>query len=258
MIQPIPAIDIIDGRCVRLTRGDYASKKVYQDRPADVAKAFEDMGYRRLHVVDLDGAKSKHIVNVKTLHEIATATSLIIDFGGGIKSDEDIETAFDNGASMVTVGSIAVTQPAMIDTWISRFGAGKIILGADVRGGFISINGWKEDSQEPLMPFLKRFIDKGITNVLCTEISRDGTLSGPYIDLYKDIMSHFPGINLTASGGVASADDIDRLDKAGIPSVVIGKAIYEGRIDAAAIARRYCSPAASSASSKSQEKGGQR
>ena len=240
MIEPIPAIDIIDGQCVRLTRGDYASKKVYNQCPADVAKAFEDMGFRRLHVVDLDGAKSKHVVNVESLREIASSTSLLIDFGGGVKTGDDIRMAFDNGADMVVVGSIAVTQPMAVMEWMEFFGTEKIILGADVRNGFISINGWNDDSEEALMPFLKRYIDAGMHNVLCTEISRDGTLSGPCMDLYKEVMRHFPGICLTASGGVACASDIDRLDKAGVQSVVIGKAIYEGRVDAAAIARKYC------------------
>lgn len=231
MIELIPAIDIIGGQCVRLTKGDYDQKTVYRDSPAEVAKEFEDFGFKRLHVVDLDGAKSKHIVNDAVLKSITTATNLIVDFGGGIKTDEDIEKAFASGASMVTVGSIAVTHPELFMGWLEKYGAERMILGADVRHGKISINGWKEDSEEDLLPFLKKYIDAGVRNVLCTEISKDGTLSGPAIDLYKEIMAAYPQLHLIASGGVSSIDDIKALDKAGIPSVVFGKAIYEGKIN---------------------------
>lgn len=231
MIELIPAIDIIGGQCVRLTKGDYDQKTVYRDSPAEVAKEFEDLGFKRLHVVDLDGAKSKHIVNDAALKSITTATNLIVDFGGGIKTDEDIEKAFASGASMVTVGSIAVTHPELFMGWLEKYGAERMILGADVRHGKISINGWKEDSEEDLLPFLKKYIDAGVRNVLCTEISKDGTLSGPAIDLYKEIMAAYPELHLIASGGVSSIDDIKALDKAGIPSVVFGKAIYEGKIN---------------------------
>lgn len=231
MIELIPAIDIIGGQCVRLTKGDYDQKTVYRDSPAEVAKEFEDLGFKRLHVVDLDGAKSKHIVNDAVLKSITTATNLIVDFGGGIKTDEDIEKAFASGASMVTVGSIAVTHPELFMGWLEKYGAERMILGADVRHGKISINGWKEDSEENLLPFLKKYIDAGVRNVLCTEISKDGTLSGPAIDLYKEIMAAYPELHLIASGGVSSIDDIKALDKAGIPSVVFGKAIYEGKIN---------------------------
>ena len=182
-------------------------------------------------MVDLDGAKSKHIVNSEVLRQITTETKLTVDFGGGIKTDEDIEKAFASGASMVTIGSIAVTQPELFMGWLKRYGAEKIILGADVRHGKISINGWKEDSGEDLLPFLKKYVDAGVRNVLCTEISKDGTLSGPAIDLYKDIMAEYPQLHLIASGGVSSKEDIEALDAAGIPAVVFGKAIYEGRID---------------------------
>ena len=229
-IELIPAIDIINGQCVRLTKGDYDQKTVYGE-PLDMALEFERIGYKRLHVVDLDGAKSKHIVNSEVLRQITTETSLTVDFGGGIKTDEDIEKAFAAGASMVTIGSIAVTQPDLFMGWLERFGAEKIILGADVRHGKISINGWKEDSGEDLLPFLKKYIDAGVRNVLCTEISKDGTLAGPAIDLYKDIMAAYPQLHLIASGGVSSKEDIEALDAAGIPAVVFGKAIYEGRID---------------------------
>ena len=231
MIELIPAIDIIGGQCVRLTKGDYDQKTVYRDSPSEVAKEFEDLGFKRLHVVDLDGAKSKHIVNDAVLKSITTETNLIVDFGGGIKTDEDIEKAFASGASMVTVGSIAVTHPELFMGWLEKYGAERMILGADVRHGKISINGWKEDSEEDLLPFLKKYIDAGVRNVLCTEISKDGTLSGPAIDLYKEIMAAYPELHLIASGGVSSIDDIKALDKAGIPSVVFGKAIYEGKIN---------------------------
>jgi phosphoribosylformimino-5-aminoimidazole carboxamide ribotide isomerase len=230
MIELIPAIDIIDGKCVRLTKGDYDQKTVYGN-PLEMAQKFEAIGYRRLHVVDLDGAKSKHVVNSDVLQQITKDTNLIVDFGGGIKTDEDIEKAFEAGASMVAIGSVAVTRPDLFERWLQRFGAERIILGADVRNGLISINGWKEDSQEHLTDFLKRYVDMGIKNVLCTEISKDGTLSGPAIPLYKDIMAAYPQLNLIASGGVSSIDDIKALDAAGIPAVVFGKAIYEGRID---------------------------
>ena len=231
MIELIPAIDIIDGKCVRLTKGDYDQKTVYRDSPAEVAKEFEQLGFKRLHVVDLDGAKSKHIVNVDVLRRITTESSLTVDFGGGIKTDEDIEKAFEAGASMVTVGSIAVTQPELFMGWLGKYGSDRMILGADVRNGKISINGWKEDSTEDLLPFLRKYIDAGVRNVLCTEISKDGTLAGPAIDLYKQVMEVYPTLHLIASGGVSSIDDINALDRAGIPAVVFGKAIYEGKIN---------------------------
>ncbi|MBQ8989593.1 MAG: 1-(5-phosphoribosyl)-5-[Prevotella sp.] len=231
MIELIPAIDIIDGKCVRLTKGDYDQKTVYRDSPAEVAKEFEDTGFRRLHVVDLDGAKSKHIVNSPVLRRITTETNLLVDFGGGIKTDDDIEKAFTSGAAMVTVGSIAVTEPELFMGWLEKYGAERIILGADVRHGKISINGWKEDSSEDLLPFLKKYVDAGVRNVLCTEISKDGTLAGPAIDLYRQIMEAYPDLHLIASGGVSSKEDIIALDAAGIPAVVFGKAIYEGKIN---------------------------
>ena len=231
MIELIPAIDIIGGQCVRLTKGDYDQKTVYRDSPAEVAKEFEQIGFKRLHVVDLDGAKSKHIVNSEVLRRVTTDTQLVVDFGGGIKTDEDIEKAFAAGASMVTIGSIAVTDPDLFMGWLEKYGAEHIILGADVRHGKISINGWKEDSAEDLLPFLKKYVDAGVKNVLCTEISKDGTLTGPAIELYQSIMAAYPGLHLIASGGVSSIDDIKALEAAGIPAVVFGKAIYEGRIN---------------------------
>lgn len=230
-IELIPAIDIIDGKCVRLTKGDYGQKKVYNDDPVAQAKEFEKLGMKRLHVVDLDGAKAKHVVNVDVLRGITAATGLKVDFGGGIKRDDDIEKAFAAGASLVTIGSIAVSQPDTFMRWLDRYGADKVILGADVRNGLVSINGWKEDTSEKLLPFLARYVKAGVKNVLCTEISRDGTLSGPSTDLYREVMEAFPGIHLIASGGVGRNEDIIELDEAGIPAVVFGKAWYEGKIN---------------------------
>ena len=229
MIELIPAIDIIEGKCVRLTKGDYDSKRVYGN-PLDMAMRFEDLGFRRLHVVDLDGAKSRHVVNIAALREITRRTGLIVDFGGGIKSGDDLEAVFEAGAEMATAGSIAVTEPDVVFGWIEKYGAERIVLGADVRDGKISINGWKDDSAEELMPFLNRYIEAGVCNVLCTEISRDGTLQGPAVGLYRSIMAAYPTLHLIASGGVGSDDDILELDEAGIPAVVFGKAFYEGNI----------------------------
>ena len=230
MIELIPAIDIIDGKCVRLSQGDYDTKKVYNENPLEVAKEFEANGIHRLHVVDLDGAKSSHVVNYKVLDAIAGHTSLIIDFGGGIKTDEDLVIAFENGAQMVTLGSVAVKQPELFKKWLYQYGAEKIILGADVKKNRISVSGWKEESQQELMPFLADYTKEGVNKVLCTDISRDGMLQGPSIALYQQIMKEFPDMHLIASGGVSSLDDIIRLDEAGIPAVVFGKALYEGRI----------------------------
>ena len=235
-IELIPAIDIINGQCVRLTKGDYNQKKVYNNNPVEVAIHFEELGFKRLHVVDLDGAKSKHIVNDGVLKEITKATNLTVDFGGGIKTKNDIEKAFEAGASMVTIGSVAVTNRQLFLEWIEMYGAKRLILGADVRNGKISINGWKEDSSEELLPFLKQYVDKGVRNVLCTEISKDGTLQGPATNLYKDIMKAYPQLHLIASGGVSSNEDITDLNNAGIPAVVFGKAFYEGKIDIKSLA----------------------
>ena len=229
MIELIPAIDIIEGKCVRLTKGDYDTKKVYGD-PLEMAQQFEDLGMRRLHVVDLDGAKSKHVVNIATLKAITTHTSLVVDFGGGVKTDEDLEKAYDAGAAMVTAGSIAITDSERYLGWLQKYGADHLILGADVRNGRVSINGWKEDSDVQLEDFLLRYMNEGTKNVLCTEISRDGTLEGPAIDLYRSIMERYPECHLIASGGVGSTEDILALEAAGIPAVVFGKAYYEGKI----------------------------
>lgn len=230
MIELIPAIDLIGGKCVRLTKGDYDTQKVYNEDPVAVAREFEEYGFKRLHVVDLDGARSKHVVNHKVLERMAQATNLAIDFGGGIKTDEDIRIATESGAQMVTVGSVAVTRPELFLGWLQQRGSERIILGADVKNGRISINGWKEDSSDELIPFLDKYIQKGVQKVLCTEISKDGTLQGPATTLYREIMTQFPQCHLIASGGVSSMNDLKELDQAGIPAVVFGKAIYEGRI----------------------------
>ena len=230
-ITPIPAIDLIEGKCVRLTQGDYATSHVYAEDPVDMARRFEDMGFTRLHLVDLDGAKSRHVVNDHVLKAITHATKLIVDFGGGVKTDDDMSRVLDAGAEMVTSGSIAVTQPDTVLGWMERYGAEHLILGADVKDGKISINGWLEDSAHELMPFLQRYLDAGMMHVLCTDISRDGMLQGPATALYGSIMQAFPHCRLIASGGVSCIEDILQLDKAGVPAVVFGKAIYEGKID---------------------------
>ncbi len=230
MIELIPAIDVIDGKCVRLSQGDYQSKKVYNENPVEVAKMFEAHGIHRLHVVDLDGAASKHVVNYKVLETLAGQTSLVIDFGGGIKSDEDLHIAFESGAQMVTLGSIAVKEPDTFNRWMEVYGSERIILGADAKDGKIAVNGWLECSRLELMPFLDDYIKKGVAKVLCTDISRDGMLNGPSLELYKQIMEAYPDLHLIASGGISGMKDIEALNEAGIPAVVFGKAFYEGRI----------------------------
>ena len=230
MIELIPAIDIIDGKCVRLSQGDYNSKKVYNENPVEVAKELEAHGIRRLHVVDLDGAVSHHVVNYRTLEQIAARTSLIIDFGGGVKSDEDLIIAFESGAEMITGGSIAVKNPELFCRWIDKYGSEKIILGADVKDHKIAVNGWKDESACDLFPFLKEYIHKGIEKVICTDISCDGMLAGPSIELYKEILAEHPTLYLIASGGVSNMDDIEALHEAGVPAVIFGKALYEGHI----------------------------
>lgn len=226
----IPAIDLIDGKCVRLSQGDYERRKVYNEDPLEVAKGFQDAGIKRLHLVDLDGAKASHIVNHKVLERLATQTTLVIDFGGGLKTDEDLRIAFESGASMVTGGSIAVKSPAVFESWLSRYGSGKIILGADVKGEHIAVTGWTESTDTQLMPFLKGYIAKGVSKVICTDISKDGMLEGPALDLYRTILDTHPDVYLVASGGVSSVNDLEALAEAGLPAAIIGKAIYEGRI----------------------------
>ena len=230
MIELIPAIDIIDGKCVRLSQGDYDKVKEYSASPADVAKEMEDHGITRLHVVDLDGARSKHVVNWRTLEQIARATNLVIDFGGGVKTDDDLRIVFDCGAQMVTGGSIAVKEPDTFQRWLLKYGAEKIILGADVKEGKVAVSGWLEDSDSELMSFLEHYTQQGVQKVICTEISRDGMLQGPAVSLYKDVLSEYPHLHLIASGGVSSMDDIEALAEARVPGVIFGKALYEGRI----------------------------
>ncbi|KAA6303032.1 MAG: 1-(5-phosphoribosyl)-5-[(5-phosphoribosylamino)methylideneamino] imidazole-4-carboxamide isomerase [Candidatus Ordinivivax streblomastigis] len=230
MIEIIPAIDILGGKCVRLSKGDYAQQKVYNEEPLEVAKMFEDQGLHRVHIVDLDGAKANRIVNYQVLEKIAAHTSLVIDFGGGLKSDSDLEIAFDSGAQMVTGGSIAVKNPAVFQRWIDKFGGTHIILGADARDNKISVSGWTEDTEQELIPFILHWRKQGIYRIICTDISKDGMLEGPNIDLYKQIREQDPQAYLIASGGVSSLDDVMQLEQAGIPSVIIGKAIYEGKI----------------------------
>ena len=230
MIELIPAIDLIDGKCVRLTQGDYDSKKIYNEDPLEVAKKFEDYGIRRLHVVDLDGAREGRIINYRVLERLATRTSLVIDFGGGLKSAQDLEIAFDSGAEMVTGGSIAVKEPEQFISWIRQYGSRKIILGADAKNRMIAINGWQKTTEQELIPFIETYQQQGIRTVICTDISRDGMLQGPATGLYREIRETLPEIYLIASGGVSSIDDIEQLEAAGIPAVIFGKAIYEGRI----------------------------
>jgi len=230
MIEIIPAIDIIDGKCVRLSQGDYAQKTVYNENPLEVAKQFEDAGIRRLHLVDLDGAKAQHIVNYKVLEAISAKTNLIIDFGGGLKTDNDLRIAFECGASMVTGGSIAVKNPEIFISWIEKYGGDKIILGADVKDEKIAVGGWIETTDLDLMPFVKNYMDKGINKVICTDISKDGMLAGPAIELYSKMLDKEPSMYLIASGGVSSIKDIEILEQNNVPAVITGKAIYEGRI----------------------------
>lgn len=230
MIEIIPAIDLIDGKCVRLSQGDYNEKKIYNEDPLEVAKMFEDAGIRRLHLVDLDGAKAKHIVNQAVLEKIASNTSLVIDFGGGVQSDKDIEIALNSGAAMVTGGSIAVRDKKLFTGWVEKYGNEKIILGADCKDHKIAVSGWQESTSIDILSFIEEYRQEGISKVVCTDISKDGMLQGPSIDLYKEILSAFPDLYLIASGGVSCFQDILDLEAAGIPAVILGKAIYENRV----------------------------
>lgn len=237
MIEIIPAIDIIGGKCVRLTRGEYSTSKVYSDDPVDMAKRFVDAGCRSLHLVDLDGAKSNHIVNHRTLEQVASRTPLTVDFGGGLKSDDDLRIAFDSGAAMVTGGSIAVRRPDTFLRWLDTYGSDRIILGADARGGKIAAEGWTATSDRDIVPFIEGYASHGIRRVISTEISVDGTLEGPAVSLYRRILDILPELWLVASGGVGSISDIETLDAAGVPAVIVGKAIYEGHISLSDISR---------------------
>ena len=226
----IPAIDIIDGKCVRLSKGDYDTKIIYNENPLEVAKSFEAHGIEYLHLVDLDGAKSSKIVNYKILEQIATQTGLKIDFGGGLKSDEDLKIAFESGANQITGGSIAVKNRAIFEKWISEYGSNKIILGADAKDEKVAISGWLEDSNEDLIPFINDYQVKGIQYVICTDIAKDGMLEGPSFDLYNKILAEAKGIKLIASGGISTFDELPKLAELGCEGTIIGKAIYEGRI----------------------------
>lgn len=230
MMDLIPAIDIIAGKCVRLTKGQYESKRVYDCDPTEMAMQFEDIGLKRLHIVDLDGAKAHHIVNTDTLERIASHTSLTIDFGGGLHTEEDVRQVFNAGAGKATVGSLAVTHPQTIIDWAEKLGHDRFIIAADAKNGFVHVNGWQSETKEPLLPFIAKFRAAGFRQFLCTDIDRDGMLQGPATALYQEIMAQQPDIYLIASGGVSNISDLHTLDKAGIPAAVFGKALYEGRI----------------------------
>ena len=229
-LEIIPAIDIIDGKCVRLTHGDYNQKKIYNEHPLEVAKAFEDAGIKRLHLVDLDGAKAGAVKNWKVLESIAGKTSLVIDFGGGIKSERDVQIVFDSGAEFSTIGSIAVKDEKTFSKWLANFGPGKFLLGADVKNEKITVSGWTEDTELWVYDFIEKYIHKGMKQIFCTDVSKDGALEGPSTELYKHIIEKFPELHFIASGGVSSIDDVYQLQEIGCKGVIIGKAIYEGRI----------------------------
>ncbi|MEO6730084.1 MAG: 1-(5-phosphoribosyl)-5-[(5-phosphoribosylamino)methylideneamino]imidazole-4-carboxamide isomerase [Ferruginibacter sp.] len=226
----IPAIDIINGKCVRLTKGDYASQVVYNENPVEVAKQFEAAGITRLHIVDLDGAKAGSIINMKILEDVAAATNLVIDFGGGVKNITDVSNIFNAGAAMVTIGSLAVKHPEILEEWLMEFGTDKFLIGADVLDGKIKISGWLEDGGINIFAFIGKMLSLGVTNIFCTDISKDGAMQGPSIELYKQIMEEHPEVNLIASGGVSNINDIILLEEIGCKGVIIGKAIYEGKV----------------------------
>lgn len=229
-MQIIPAIDLIGGKCVRLSQGDYSSKIEYHDDPLEMAKRFEGAGISRLHLVDLDGAKAKKIINGDVLKRISQGTSLQVDFGGGIQADEEIEKAFDFGAKQVTGGSVAIKNPSLFDSWIGKYGSKKIILGADAKNRKIAVGGWEETTTVDLIPFIKEYVAKGISYVICTDVAKDGLLQGPSSELYQEILQEIPGLNLIASGGVSSVRDLEDLEKIGVYGTIVGKAYYEGRV----------------------------
>ena len=233
----IPAIDIIEGKAVRLTQGDYSQKKVYNEHPLEVARQFEDAGLRRLHLVDLDGAKDGRVRNWKVLETLAGKTSLIIDFGGGIKTEKDLEIVFDSGAALATVGSIAVKNEEEFVRWLLRFGPQKFLLGADVKGEKIAVSGWMETTDTWVYDFIEKYIQHGVQQIFCTDVSKDGKLEGPSLDLYRNIIKKFPGLHFIASGGVSSMKDLDDLRKIGCKAAIVGKAIYEGRINMAELTK---------------------
>lgn len=240
MIQVIPAIDIIDGKCVRLTQGDYGQKKIYNEDPVEVAKEFEDAGIKRLHLVDLDGAKEKRIINHKVLEKIANSTDLIIDFGGGIQSDIDIQKAFDFGAKMITGGSIAVKNQEMFLGWLEKFGPEKIILGADAKNEMIAISGWQESTEVSVFDFIEEYLKKGIKYTISTDVAKDGLLQGPSFDLYEKMQVRFSDLHIIASGGVSEMKDLEKLNEQGVFGVIVGKAIYEGKISLKELEKFIC------------------
>ncbi len=229
-MEIIPAIDIIDGKCVRLTQGDYSQKKIYNEHPLEVATAFEDAGLQRLHLVDLDGAKAGAIKNWKVLETLAGKTRLKIDFGGGIKKAADVDIIFNSGAALATVGSIAVKDGPLFVSWLQQYGASRFLLGADVRDEKIAVGGWLETTDRWVYDFIREYTEQGIDQIFCTDVSKDGLLEGPALDLYENIVGKFPGLHFIASGGVSGMDDVLRLEEVGCKGVIIGKAIYEGRI----------------------------
>jgi phosphoribosylformimino-5-aminoimidazole carboxamide ribotide isomerase len=229
-MEIIPAIDIIDGKCVRLTHGDFNQKKIYNEDPLEVAKEFEDAGIQRLHLVDLDGAKAGVVKNWRVLESIAAKTSLIIDFGGGVKTEKDVHIVLNSGAAFVTVGSIAVKDEPLFSSWLSGMGAEKFLLGADVKNEKITVSGWLEQTDIWIYDFIENYQAKGITQIFCTDVSKDGAMEGPSLGLYKDIVERFPKLHFIASGGVSNMDDVYALEEAGCSGVIIGKAIYEGKI----------------------------
>lgn len=235
MIDIVPAIDVIGGKCVRLARGDYNTQRVYSAEPLDVARALEDAGCTRLHLVDLDGARSQHIVNYRTLERIAGHTGLVIDFGGGLKSDMDLHIAFDSGASQVTGGSVAVTHPQVMEGWLKQYGPQAIILGADARNGKVATCGWLDDSDRQVVPFIEHYARLGVTQVISTDIDKDGMLQGPSLELYKSILARLPQLHLIASGGVSGLPDVYALEAIGVPAVIVGKALYENKISLKAL-----------------------
>jgi phosphoribosylformimino-5-aminoimidazole carboxamide ribotide isomerase len=230
MIEIIPAIDVIDGKCVRLSQGDFLRKTIYNENPLEVAKKFEQFGVKRLHLVDLDGAKNGKVANLPVLEKIAKFTDLTIDFGGGIKSDEDIQSVFDAGASFAAIGSVAVKESVKFFGWLDKYGSDKILLGADVRDKKLAIDGWQTETEFEIIPFLQVYFAKGVSQVFCTDISKDGVLQGASNELYSEILASLPKLNLIASGGVSKIEDVYELEKIGCSGVIIGKAIYEGRI----------------------------
>lgn len=230
MIEIIPAIDIIDGQCVRLTQGDYAQQTIYSDSPLEVAKMFEDSGIRRLHMVDLDGARQGKLVNLAVLNQVSSQTSLQIDFGGGIKTEEDVQRVFDNGASLINIGSIAYKAPQTVELWAKKWGWEMIFIGADVKDNRIMINGWKEQTDINIIDYIQPFYNNGMRQLFCTDVAKDGMLEGPSVELYQTIIHTFPALQLTASGGVTTVEDVDRLASAGCTRVIIGKSLYEGQI----------------------------